>query len=199
MRRELTLSLVIFGSCSRPEPPRTTGFALKVNAPDKFGTICADTEQFSVSTNNGNPVESREFLKQTCQLSLDKDHAKIWGYTGIELQGNGTGTGQFCGLHIGPVEVHKPVPPTILENFIDDPALARQIDAKLAPIDITKEYSYQERVAGFQLDVVQQGVRFGADFGLFVDLRMNGCDQYPDASPAVMKIGRPIDLGTTLK
>jgi hypothetical protein len=141
---------------------------------------------------NGNPVESRQFLRQTCELTLDKDHAKVWGYTGIELQGNGTGTGEFCGLHIGPVEVRDPVPPTILENFIDDPALARQIDAKLAPIDITREYSYQERVAGFQLDVVQKGVRFGADRVLFVDLRMNGCDQYPDTSPAVTKTGRTV-------
>jgi hypothetical protein len=191
MRCELLMSVVILGSCSRPEP-RTTGFALKDNAISKFGTICNGTERFSVAMSNGNPVESQQFLRQTCELTLDKGHAEVWGYTGIELQGNGTGTGEFCGLHIGPVEVRKPVPPTILENFIDDPALAHQIDAKLAAIDITKEYSYQERVAGFQLDVVQTGVRFGADRALFVDLRMNGCDQYPDASPAATKTGRPI-------
>jgi hypothetical protein len=145
------------------------------------------------------PARVARVFRQTCELTLDKDHAKIWGYTGIELQGHDYEQGEFCGLHIGPLEVRDPVPPTILENFIDDPALARQIDAKLAPIDITKEYSYQERVAGFQLDVVQQGVRFGADRALFVDLRMNGCDQYPDASPAVTKTGRPIVPESTLR
>jgi hypothetical protein len=194
MKRELMCGLMIIASCSRSESPRTTGFAMDQNALSKIATICHSAAHVGDARNNGNPLESKRFVRDWCELALDRDHKKVWGDTMIEFEGHSYEGGAFCGLHIGPVNANNPVPPTILENFIDDPALARQIDAKLAPIDITKEYSYQERVAGFQLDVVQQSVRVSGGYALVVDLRMNGCDQYPDASPAVTKTGRPIEV-----
>ncbi|MEO8551746.1 MAG: hypothetical protein ABI678_17335 [Kofleriaceae bacterium] len=133
-------------------------------------------------------------MRDLCELTLDKGHTKRWGDVGIEFQGHEWQTADFCGLHIGPAVVNNPVPPTIVENFIDDPALARQIDVKLAAIDASKEYSYQERVAGFQLDMVLQDVRLTGRHVLVVDLHMNGCDQYPDESPGVLKQGRTITI-----
>lgn len=186
------IALVVVVSCSKPELPRTTGFADAHKALAKLNTICKLNNLVGQTKNNGNPIESRKFVRELCELSLDKAHTKVWGDAVVEFQGHSFEYGDFCGVHIGPAEVNNPVRPNILANFIDDPALARQIDAKLAAVDATKEYSYQERVAGFQLDVVQQGVNLAMRDAFIVDLRMNGCDQYPDSSPPVLNVGRTV-------
>jgi len=193
MKRQLMWGILVLASCSRPEPPRTTGFASGRHAEAKLADFCRDNENFSVAMNSGNPVESRRIVRTWCELALDKDQQRVWGDAVIELQGDSREYMPDCGVRIGPAIVNNPVPPTILEKFIDESAIASEIHGKLAAIDPSKEYSYQERVAGFQLDVVQQYVR-SVYRGpvLMIDLRMNGCDQYPDASPPVLKVGRPV-------
>ena len=195
MKRQLMWGILAFASCSRPEPPRTTGFATKDHAEAKLGDLCKSTDRIALAMNNGNPVESRQFWRQWCELALDKDQQRVWGDAVIELQGDSRLFTHYCGVHIGPAIVNNPVPPTILERFIDEPALASELHGKLAAIDASREYSYQERVAGFQLDVVQQYGRSSSRGELLViDLRMNGCDQYPDASPPALKVGRSVTV-----